>query len=64
MELTQILKELKFLGIVLATYSIAGVLLVFFVEAAQPEHVVQLGVVVILVIYIIRIIFNIMHKLK
>ena len=64
MELSQILKEIRFLGIVFAAYSVAGALLVFFVKTARAEHVIQLGIVVILVIYIIRIIFNIMQKLK
>lgn len=60
----QILKELRFLGIVLAVYISLGSLLVFFIESATFEHVIQLGIVVILVIYITRTIFSIMKKMK
>ncbi|MBT31459.1 hypothetical protein [Chondrinema litorale] len=60
----QILKELRFLGIVLAVYILIGTLLIFFVDAATITSVIQLGIVVILVVYITRTIFNIMQKMK
>lgn len=64
MNHTQILRELRFLGIVLAAYFIFGATMLFFIESAKTAHIVQLGIVVLLVIYIIRIIFNIMRQLK
>lgn len=64
MNNSQILRELKFLGIVLASYVIFGAIILFFVESAKTEHLIQLGIVVFLVIYIIRIIFNIMQQMK
>jgi hypothetical protein len=64
MDNAQILKELRFLGIVFALYFVFGAVMLFFVESAKSEHVIQLGIVVVLVIYIIRIIFNIMRQLK
>ena len=60
----QILKELRFLGIVSAVYILIGTLLIFFVDAATITSVIQLGIVVILVVYITRTIFNIMQKMK
>ena len=64
MNNTQILRELRFLGIVLATYLIVGATILFFIESAKAEHIMQMGIVVLLVVYIIRIIFNIMRQLK
>ena len=64
MNNTQILRELRFLGIVLATYVIFGAIILFFIDSAKTEHIIQLGIVVLLVVYIIRIIFNIMRQLK